>query len=173
MRTIWRIKCVAAVATIFFMLMALCVAQPLFQNFQAGTGWAGIRGTTPKGERYCIVMKDIAEAKLFAIRASKLSTQLGFGDRTLATKSQVPSKIEFIVTQEGTRQPMSFVGVAIDAGSGMMILEGAPPPNGPFLGILEKGSALYVRLRDTPLGPYALLGIRESITALRGCLSTL
>jgi hypothetical protein len=88
--------------------------------------------------------------------------------------SQVPARMEMIVTQKGGGKPLSIVGIAKEIGnpgSGTMIMEGAT--DGPFLGVLEKGSSLYVIVRGTRVGPYALVGIDRAVTALRQCFSTL
>lgn len=165
---------VVSVGFLSALLAHPCAAQPLFSGFDAGPSWNGLKGVTPKGEQLCMIISKLGDLRSFSIRISKLSTQLSFADPALATNSQVPARMELIVTQNGMGQPLTIEGMAKEIGNpgaGILIMEGAV--DGPFLGILEKGSSLYVNVRGNRIGPYALVGINKAVASLRKCFSTL
>ena len=137
--------------------------------FDAGAGWLGLKGKTPKGEQHCTVFKGVSDKGVFSIRVSKLSTMVMFADPALAT--QVHTNMVMVVTQAGTPQPMGIGGVVRALPKGQLILEGVV--NGPALGVFEKGESLYVITGGARLGPYALVGIDRAVAALRSCFSTL
>jgi hypothetical protein len=159
-------------------VVALCMAASAARAqgmvpFEAGEGWLGFSMTTPKGERFCTIVRGSGRSAL-SIRMSKLSTMLQFSEGTERDGPVRTVPIVFRIARPDAA-PVEISGNARETPGpgGLVSYFHEAPPAAAFLDDFAKGENVSVVVQKRSHGPITLAGAAGAINALRACFSSL